>query len=152
MASGRVAGLFILGVVGSAAAAPRDAPDLDAERIKAGEIIYRQYCASCHGEKAEGQPRWQQPNERGELPAPPHDSSGHTWRHADAELYEMISEGWRDPFNKTETLTMPAFAGELSPRGIVAVITYLKTLWSPEQRMFQSERSEGRPFPADAGQ
>ncbi len=84
----------------------------------------------------------------GELPAPPHNAEGHTWRHSDAELYEMVSKGWRDPFNKTTRLTMPAFGSVLSPDQIRAVISYLKTLWTPEQTEFQSEESQGHPFPS----
>jgi len=43
-------------------------------------------------------------------------------------------EGWRDPFNRTERLTMPAFGGTLSPREIGVVIDYLKTMWTPKQQ------------------
>jgi hypothetical protein len=35
-------------------------------------------------------PDWQQPDARGDLPAPPHDNAGHTWRHSDAQLSEII--------------------------------------------------------------
>ena len=62
-------------------------------------------------------------------------------------LYDMVGKGWRDPFNKTERLTMPAFGAGLSPHEIRAVITYLKTLWTPEQRRFQSEESRDQAFP-----
>jgi mono/diheme cytochrome c family protein len=59
----------------------------------------------------------------------------------------MVSKGWRDPFNKTKRLSMPAFGDLLSPEQIRAVITYLKTLWAPEQRSYQSEESRNQPFP-----
>ena len=62
-------------------------------------------------------------------------------------LYQMVSKGWRDPFNKTKRLTMPAFAETLSAEQIRAVVIYLKTLWTPEQRDFQSEESRNQPFP-----
>ncbi len=116
-------------------------PQLDPDVVKSGRAVYEQYCASCHGANAQGAPNWQERDEHGELPAPPHDAQGHTWRHSDAELYRMISKGWRDPFNKTKRLTMPAFGDVLSQREIGAVITYLKTLWTPEQRRFQTEES-----------
>ena len=51
----------------------------------------------------------------------------------------MIEKGWRDPFNKTTRLTMPAFASVLSRAEIADVIGYLKTLWTPEERQYQSE-------------
>jgi len=114
-----------------------------------GHALYQQYCASWHGANAEGAPNWQKRDAQGELPAPPHNAEGHTWRHSDAELYEMVSKGWRDPFNKTKKLTMPDFGSELSPEQIRAVITYLKTFWTPEQTQFQLEESQGHPFPSD---
>lgn len=64
-------------------------------------------------------------------------------------LYRMISEGWRDPFNKTERLTMPPFKDILTPHEIEAVIAYLKTLWTAEQRQFQREESQDQPFPSE---
>lgn len=112
------------------------------DEVGLGEAVYRQNCASCHGETAEGAPAWQKPDERGELPAPPHGRNGHSWRHADTELYEMIAKGWRDPFNTTDRLTMPAFEGMLKPEEISAVIAYLKTLWTPDQRQFQLEKTQ----------
>ena len=135
--------------VGLAAAADTT-PQPDVRQVKYGRALYQQYCASCHGANAEGTPNWQVRDQQGELPAPPHNAEGHTWRHSDAELYEMVSKGWRDPFNKTNRLTMPAFGDALSPQQTRAVITYLKTLWTPEQRQFQAEESRDHPFPSTA--
>lgn len=132
------------------ARAATELPPLDPGLVKQGQALYQQYCASCHGANAEGAPKWQERDEHGELPAPPHNAEGHTWRHSDAELYEMVSKGWRDPFNKTKRLTMPAFGDALTPEQIRAVITYLETLWTPEQREFQAEESRGHPFPPEA--
>jgi mono/diheme cytochrome c family protein len=42
---------------------------------------------------------------------------------------------------------MPAFGETLSPEQIRAVNIYLKTLWTAEQREFQSEESRNQPFP-----
>ena len=125
-----------------------ESQSIDPDRVKSGRIVHEQHCASCHGAKAEGAPNWQVRDANGELPAPPHNAEGHTWRHSDAELYEMVSKGWRDPFNKTTRLTMPAFGSVLSPGQIRAVISYLKTLWTPEQTEFQSEESKDHPFPS----
>lgn len=120
---------------------------LDPSLVASGRKVYQQYCASCHGANAEGAPKWQQRDAAGEMPAPPHDAGGHTWRHSDAMLFDMISNGLRDPFNKTTRLTMPAFAGVLSPEQIRAVISYLKTLWTPEERQFQVEESRDHSTP-----
>ena len=112
--------------------------------MRSGHAVYEQYCASCHGAKGEGAQNWQKRDEHGELPAPPHNAEGHTWRHSDTMLYEMINKGLRDPFNKTQRLTMPAFEHVLSPDQIRAVIAYLKSLWTPEQRGFQEEENRGQ--------
>jgi mono/diheme cytochrome c family protein len=137
---------IVIGVVANAGEV-RSAPD--SVRIQAGRAIYQQACASCHGAQGEGAPRWEGPDPSGELPAPPHDSKGHTWRHSDAMLYRLVQQGWRDPFNKSKRLTMPAFKGQLSREETIAVVAYLKTLWTPEQRRFQAEESRRQPFPAE---
>jgi len=119
---------------------------IDSELAASGRAIFQQHCAACHGARGEGAPEWRQRDAHGELPAPPHDAQGHAWRHSDAMLDRMIMEGWRDPFNKTGRLTMPAFAGTLAPQEIHSVIAYLKTLWTPEQRQFQREESQRQPL------
>lgn len=139
-------GVILVAFSSSAIAQAGDnSPPLDPGQVNSGRAIYEQHCASCHGASAEGAPNWQERDARGELPAPPHNAEGHTWRHSDADLYEMVSKGWRDPFNKTKRLTMPAFGEEMSPAQIRAVIGYLKTLWTPDQRQFQSEESRDHP-------
>ncbi len=129
---------------------PNAAAPSDAALVEAGRAVYQQRCAVCHGARGEGAPAWQQPDTQGEMPAPPHDAQGHTWKHSDAMLYRIVRDGWRDPFNKTARLTMPAFKEQLSRDEIVAVITYLKTNWTPEQRQFQVEESRDHPFPTSA--
>lgn len=124
--------------------------DASQQEIKLGAKVYQQNCAACHGAKGEGQPGWEKRNALGELPAPPHGPEGHTWKHADGMLYRIIREGWRDPFNKTDRLTMPAYKEVLSPQETRAVINYLKTMWTPEQRKIQREESLQKPFPPEA--
>ena len=140
-----------LGLGAASALAGADGPrGLDPEQVESGLNVYQQYCASCHGPGGEGAANWEQPNAQGELPPPPHNAEGHTWKHADAMLYRMVSKGWRDPFNKTEGLTMPPFEDVLTPDEVQDVITYLKTLWTPEQRQFQWEETQVRGgFPQD---
>lgn len=57
-------------------------------------------------------------------------------------LYRMIHDGWRDPFNKTERLTMPAFGQMLEAEEIEAIVEQLKTFWTEEQRAYQREETE----------
>lgn len=121
-----------------------------ADLVVTGRAIYQQFCASCHGANGEGKSGWQQRDALGELPPPPHGPEGHTWKHGDGMLYRIIRDGWRDPFNKTKRLTMPAYGEALSPGEIKAVVMYLKTLWTPEQRDVQREESKQHPFPPEA--
>ncbi len=60
------------------------------EVMALGRQIYLTNCASCHGVNLEGQPDWQQANPDGSLRAPPHDETGHTWHHGDANLFQSI--------------------------------------------------------------
>jgi len=120
---------------------------LDPSQIAHGRQVYTQNCARCHGQNAQGAPNWQQPDARGDLPPPPHDDSGHTWRHSDAQLAEIIRNGLRDRFNKTPELTMPSFKDQLTDAEIAAVIIYFKSLWSPAHRMYQEEQNQRPPMP-----
>ncbi|PPI83515.1 cytochrome C [Marinobacter maroccanus] len=110
--------------------------------VTEGRQIYEQYCAACHGGQGEATADWSKPDEKGEMPPPSHDESGHTWRHSDAMLFRMIAEGWRHPFNKTNRLTMPAFKDILTDQEIQSVIEYLKTLWTDDQRRYQQSESQ----------
>lgn len=120
---------------------------LDPAAVARGHRIYLRSCAACHGARAQGAPHWQQPNARGDLPAPPQDDTGHTWRHADAMLAQIIKDGLRDPFNKTSELTMPPFARRLSDAQVADVIAYFRSLWSPEHRTYQEELNRRQPMP-----
>jgi mono/diheme cytochrome c family protein len=117
-------------------------PALDAALVTQGREVFLQSCASCHGTNAQGAPNWQQTDAEGNLPPPPHDDSGHTWRHGDAELTGIIKNGFRDPFNETTELTMPPFGNQLSDEDIAAVITYFKSLWSDDHRHYQEEQNQ----------
>lgn len=121
----------------------------DARRVDTGRRAYAAHCASCHGARGEGQTGWDKLDAAGEMPAPPHDRNGHTWKHSDAMLYRIVKDGWRDPYNRTRRLTMPGFAQTLSPKDIRDVLGYLKAMWTPEQRSFQREESRHASFPPE---
>ena len=77
------------------------------------------------------------------LPAPPHDASGHTWQHPDAELYELIAHsvsGVAPPGYRT---AMPAYEGQLTPAEIRAVIASIKAQWPPGVRAYQEAQNPG---------
>ncbi|OUC05661.1 hypothetical protein RY27_25860, partial [Litorilinea aerophila] len=73
-----------------------------------GEALYLEYCASCHGERGEGQPNWREPNAQGVYPAPPHDSSGHTWHHPDVLPLQITTQAAAIPNS-----AVPAFGKRL---------------------------------------
>ncbi len=99
-------------------------PD-DPVTVARGERLYGQYCASCHGANLEGQPGWR----AGPGKAPPHDASGHTWHHPDAQLFRITREG---TIGRMPNGAMPGFAGKLTDDDIVAVLSYIKSRW-PER-------------------
>jgi mono/diheme cytochrome c family protein len=104
----------------------------------AGPALYQTFCAVCHGSAGEGDPLWPKPNDLGDMPAPPHNTSGHTWRHSDADLLNMTLNGHRDPYNSTDYQTMPAFRGILTETQIEAIFEHLKTLWTDKQLAAQA--------------
>jgi mono/diheme cytochrome c family protein len=104
----------------------------NSELVARGEPLYRQHCASCHGAKLEGQPNWTSRNERGRLPAPPHDGSGHTWHHDDQVLFEVTKYGIGRHAPAGYESDMPAFGKTMSDAEIIATLAYIKSRWSPE--------------------
>ncbi|NOX61628.1 MAG: cytochrome c [Chloroflexi bacterium] len=122
-------------------------PTLDAEMIGLGERIYQENCAACHGQRGEGQPNWKVANPDGTYPAPPHTAEGHTWHHGDGLLFQIVKEGG-DSLNIPNFKSgMPAFGDKLTDAEIIAVLSYLKSLWPEEQRRIQAQASEQDPFP-----
>lgn len=123
---------------------------LDPQEVARGQAIYEANCASCHGPDGKGSANWQEQNPDGTYRPPPHDSTGHTWHHGDGLLYRTIHDGgafYETPGFKS---AMPAFGNRLANEEIVAVITYLKSLWGLEERTFQAEVSLNDPFPQQA--
>lgn len=91
-----------------------------------GERLYVATCQACHGDESGA----------GGIPeAPPHHAEGHTWHHPDAQLIDWILNG--KPFT-----TMPGFGDELSEDDAKAILAYIKTLWTDEQRAEQADLSE----------
>ena len=105
-----------------------------------GGELYAQSCASCHGAQLEGQPDWRRRTEDGRMPAPPHDESGHTWHHADRDLFTITKHGVGAVVPGYES-DMPAFEGALSDDEIKAVLAFIKTSWSERARSYQAEIS-----------
>ncbi len=118
---------------------PQDKPEV----IASGKSVYETTCASCHGDKLQGQPNWNKTTADSLLPAPPHNVTGHTWHHADDQLFEMVKYGpavaMRDPAYRS---AMPAFQAVLSDQKIQAVLVYIRSTWPAAERQWQSSAND----------
>lgn len=64
------------------------------------------------------------------LPAPPHDPSGHTWHHADADLFALTKYGIAAVIGQADYQSaMPAYEAILSDEDIIAVLSFIKSTW-----------------------
>lgn len=118
-------------VAGQALVASTPAPGSTAVPLngdpRTGEAIYNLQCLQCHG-GPDGDVR---------VPgAPPHNGEGHTWHHSDKSLISIILKG------SNVGGVMPAFEGQLTEEQVAAVLAYIKTMWSDEQRASQAEASK----------
>ncbi len=99
------------------------------ETVALGRTIYDETCASCHGANLEGQPDWRTRDAEGYLPAPPHDETGHTWHHPDAQLIELTARGVEAVVGGGYRSRMPAYGDTLTEDEILAVLSYIKSTW-----------------------
>ncbi len=93
------------------------------DTVLQGGEVYQTYCQACHGDR----------NGRGSQQGiSPHNQDGHTWHHPDHHLLLWTVDG-RLPMG------MPAFRDRLSPQETVAVLAFIKTWWTDEQRQSQAD-------------
>jgi mono/diheme cytochrome c family protein len=96
-------------------------------RAEQGRQLYLAQCASCHGT----------PDTPPPLPAaPPHTVEGHTWHHADRDLFDWVLD--RPPL----ATQMPGFRGILTNEEVLAVLAYIKSTWPEDVRNRQTAFSE----------
>jgi mono/diheme cytochrome c family protein len=100
-------------------------PYWDSAVTTQGDVVYAENCASCHGDDLQGEPEWRKADADGYLPAPPHDQTGHTWHHADAQLIEITRYGTEALVGGTYRSRMAAFNDILSDAEIIAVLAYI---------------------------
>lgn len=112
-----------------------------AKQIALGRQLYAENCASCHGANLEGQPDWKVPGPNGRLPAPPHDTSGHTWHHADEQLFAITKFGTAAIVGNGYESDMPGFANSLNDNEIQAVLNYIKSTWPEREAGYQQDIS-----------
>ncbi len=105
----------------------------DSTLIALGKSVYGAECASCHGEKLEGQPNWRSRGNDGLMPAPPHDESGHTWHHPDRILFDITKFGVAKAANLGDyDSAMPDYQDVLTDQEIIAVLSWIKAQWPDE--------------------
>ncbi len=113
--------------------------------VSAGQTLYQEHCASCHGANLEGQPNWRSPNDDGTLPAPPHNRTGHTWHHDNQLLFEYTRLGGRgalaargiEDFNSG----MPGFEGVIIDDEIWDILAYIRSTWPERVQDMQASRN-----------
>ena len=135
LAAAGIAGLVAWSVWPSGSV-PLANPD-DLRQVALGRAIYQDRCASCHGANLEGQPNWQGREPNGRMPAPPHDASGHTWHHADDQLFGIVKHGIEPFASPGYQSDMPAFDSMLRDEESWAVLAYIKSTWPERERTFQ---------------
>lgn len=89
-----------------------------------GRALYATHCASCHGDRAEGQPNWKERNESGFYPAPPLDGTGHSAHHPIEQMVRTLDTGG-GPMGGW----MPSFVDVFSDSDKRAVIAWIQSLW-----------------------
>ena len=119
--------------------------ELDGRDIAAGEVLYAENCAACHGAALEGQPDWRSPGADGVLPAPPHDETGHTWHHDNVLLFEYTQLGGDKALEARGvtgfTSGMPAFGETLSDDEIWNILAFIRSTWPERVQQMQTARN-----------
>ena len=103
-----------------------------------GERLYNVFCVNCHGGPEI------RPNEGRIIYPPPHNASGHTWQHSDCEILTIVDNGGDDVTRANRaaqappgSVEMPSFRARLTHDDILAILSYIKTMWTPEERTAQ---------------
>ena len=121
----------------------------------AGQVLYQENCASCHGVNLEGEPDWRSTKADGLLPAPPHDETGHTWHHGEGLLFNYTKFGGQEALAQQGVdfnSGMPGFAEQLSDQQIWDILTYIKSTWPDRQQDLQAARTEAEILQKEANQ
>ncbi len=93
-----------------------------------GLKLFRENCATCHGENGEGGPNWKQPDKNGAYPPPPLNGDGHAWHHPMSVLKKYIKDG-----SKNRGGNMDAFKDKLNDSQIDEIISWFQSQWSEDK-------------------
>ena len=121
--------------------------ELEGRDIAAGEVLYQENCAACHGVNLEGQPDWQIPNADGTRPAPPHDVTGHTWHHDNVLLFDYVKFGGAGALEARGITDfnsgMPAFEAVITDEDIWDILAFIQSRWPARAQEIQASRNRG---------
>lgn len=109
----------------------------EAQALSRGALVYAGTCAGCHGVNLEGRTVHRQSGTQVWPSAPPLDGTGHAWQHSDAQLAGIVAHGMGAAAQGNSS-SMPAFAEQLSPDEIRAVLAYVKSRWPISLRVHQA--------------
>ena len=138
----RIVAILLSGAALAACGPLERDPDTEpAEDLELGQELYREHCEACHGGESGGS--------IDDVP-PPHNEQGHTWHHGDCENLRMVMEGNREVRQNMliqqgvseEDAVMPSFQGTLSEEEAMAVLNFIKTWWTDEQRAHQERATD----------
>ena len=113
------------------------APTPTLTALTRGEQLYNANCLVCH-QGATGGAMMDYP--------PRHNANGHTWHHPDCELIQIILSGgdemtemMRQMMNPNpDAPRMPAWKDKLSREDIDAILAFIKTWWTEDERQAQA--------------
>ena len=94
-----------------------------------GSDLYSANCQGCHGDSN---------GAGGRGGAPVHNDRGHTWHHPDAQLRGWVLNG-KLGFGSPG---MPALGDKLTEPEVDAILTFIKSWWTTDQRDSQADISE----------
>ena len=118
-------------------------------QVEAGAPLYREHCAACHKENAEGTENWRQRDANGNFPPPPLNGTAHTWHHP-LDILRMVVRNGGAPVGGA----MPAFGQKLDAVQVDAILAWVQSHWSDEIYGMWRERdiqSAGRSSPLQGG-
>lgn len=136
---------FLISISCFAATAAFADHELDNRDLANGQALYAEQCAACHGANLEGQPEWRTPDEKGVLPAPPHDQTGHTWHHDNQLLFEYSKLGGAAALEARGVTGfasgMPGFGETLTDEEIWDILAYIRSTWPERVQDVQAARN-----------
>lgn len=92
--------------------------------VDRGRILFKENCAACHGNNAQGTLNWKKKLPDGAYPPPPLNGTAHAWHHPLSVLRRSINNGGI-PLGGT----MPPFKGLLDEKDTDAAIAFFQSKW-----------------------